>query len=478
MNDTIKFNLDLFMPHMRDVNRCDQSLRELSLTWRMIEASAKMNCPVEAKTILPTMAATRAGFDRLEKELISSLVREKVFNVLDEIGTKAQNIIDIVVRNLYERTADVGFLATDHELCEFVAGLREDQDKIRERLLAYRRKYTVYDEIMLLDKHGNVLVQIDDYMQVEGSNDPLIAQTLVSDGYVETFRATDLRPGKQKALIYSRKILHPKTSVVVGLLCLCFNFEEEMAGIFRSHRDPAERSNMLLLDGNNCVIASADPIWMPQGAMIPVNHGAAPVLMMFGGREYLVRTFYAEGYQSYMGPSGWQGQVMVPVEVAFAGGNSSVLAGVDPEISDGLLTHARSFCPPLYEIMNAAETIRRVVWNGQVMTAGQCCELLKLKTVLDQISETGERSNELFSHSIIDLYETVLSSSLRDAEFASHLLVDLLDRNLYERANDCRWWALTPELQAALASQEMDRRTTEEITAILAGVSEFLCVRR
>jgi chemotaxis signal transduction protein len=476
MNDTIKFNLDIFMPHMRDVNRCDQSLRELSLTWRMIEASAKMNCPVEAKTILPTMAATRDGFDRLEKELISSLVREKIFNVLDEIGTKAQNIIDIVVRNLYERTADVGFLATDHELCEFVAGLREDQDKIRERLLAYRRKYTVYDEIMLLDTRGNVLVQIDDYMQVEGSNDPLIAQTLASDGYVETFRATDLRPGKQQALIYSRKILHPKTRIVVGLLCLCFNFEEEMAGIFCSHRDPAERSNMLLLDGNNCVIASADPIWMPQGATVPVNHGADPVLMMFGGREYLVRTFYAEGYQSYMGPSGWQGQVMVPVEVAFAGGNSIVLAGVDPEISDGLLTHARSFCPPLYEIMNAAETIRRVVWNGQVMTAGQCGELLKLKTILDQISETGERSNELFSHSIIDLYETVLSSSLRDAEFASHLLVDLLDRNLYERANDCRWWALTPELQTALASPEMDGRTTEEITAILAYINQLYTV--
>ena len=71
--------------------------------WRMIEASAKMNCPVEAKAILPTMAATRAGFNRLEQELVSSLVREKVANVLEEIGTKAQYVIDIVVRNLYER---------------------------------------------------------------------------------------------------------------------------------------------------------------------------------------------------------------------------------------------------------------------------------------------------------------------------------------------------------------------------------------
>ena len=148
MNHSADLAIDTFLPYMRDVVRCEQSLRELNLMWRMIEASAKMNCPVEAKAILPTMAATRAGFNRLEQELVTSLVREKVGNVLDEIGTKAQYVIDIVVRNLYERTADVGFLATDRELCAFVAGLHDDADAIRLRLRAYRSKYTVYDEIL------------------------------------------------------------------------------------------------------------------------------------------------------------------------------------------------------------------------------------------------------------------------------------------------------------------------------------------
>ena len=125
MRDNALLAIDTFLPYMRDVVRCEQSLRELNLMWRMIEASAKMNCPAEAKTILPTMAGTRAGFNRLEQELVTSLVREKVGNVLDEIGTKAQYVIDIVVRNLYERTADVGFLATDRELCAFVTGYRD-----------------------------------------------------------------------------------------------------------------------------------------------------------------------------------------------------------------------------------------------------------------------------------------------------------------------------------------------------------------
>ncbi|MGH8807324.1 MAG: chemotaxis protein CheW [Noviherbaspirillum sp.] len=476
MNDTAPLPIDTFLPYMRDVVRCEQSLRELNLMWRMIEASAKMNCPVEAKTILPTMAATRAGFNRLEQELVSSLVREKVGNVLAEIGTKAQYVIDIVVRNLYERTADVGFLATDRELCAFVAGLNDDADAIRLRLRAYRSKYTVYDEIILLDTEGNVLVQIDESTPLEGSTDPLLAQTLASDTYVETFRATDLRPGKQQALIYSRRMLHPESGAPAGVLCLCFHFEEEMAGIFRSHRDADERANMLLLDGDNRVIASADERWIPPGATVPVNCDASPRLMIYGGREYLVRTHAAEGYQGYMGPPGWQGQVMIPVDVAFHGSGSDALSTLDADVADGLLSHARSFCPPLFEIMTAADTIRRVVWNGQVMTAGQRGELLKLKTILDQISETGMRSNELFAQSIRDLYETVLASSLRDAEFASCLLVDLLDRNLYERSDDCRWWALTPELRSALAADALDLETLQHINAILDYINRLYTV--
>lgn len=467
---------DAFLPYMRDVVRSEQSLRELNLMWRMIESSAKMNYLAETKSILQTMAATRAGFDQLEQELVASLVHEKCANVLMEIGTKAHYVIDIVVRNLYERTADVGFLATDRDLCAFVAGVQGDAEAIHHRLLAYRSKYTVYDEIMLLDRDGNVLMQIDEHSEVEGSIDPLIGQTLASGRYVETFRATDLRPCKDKALVYSQRMLHPETGEVVGILCLCFDFEQEMQGIFESHRDPDERSNMLLLDGENRVIASADALWVPVGAIVPVNRGGSANLMMFGGRKYLVQTFGADGYQGYMGPSGWQGQVMIPVEVAFLDGGDPTLTALDPAIVDGLLSHAQTFSPPLYKIMQAAETIQRVVWNGQVMAAGKGDNLVQLKSVLEQISETGNRSNELFSQSIGNLYETVLSSSLRGAEFMSHLLVDLLDRNLYERANDCRWWALTPVLRNALAAPARTGDMVRSITGILTYINSLYTV--
>lgn len=475
-DNTPPLHIDTFLPYMRDVARCETSLRELDQMWRMIESSAKMNCPVEAQSILPTMAATRAGLGRLEKHLVSSLVSEKVANVLAAIGTQAQYVIDIVVRNLYERTADVGFLATDGELCAFVAGEHQNADAVRYRLQQYQAKYTVYDEIMLLDPAGNVLVQIDPATPLEGTTDPLLAETLNSDSYVEVFRHMDLRPAKPRALVYARAMQHPRGGRVVGALCLCFDFEREMAGIFRSHRDPEGRSIPLLLDAHNRVIASADEEWIRPGTVVPVNPDGEPRLMIHGGREYLVRTCRAQGYQGYPGPAGWQGQVMVPIDLAFSRGGGDPLSGLDAGLTSSLLSHARKFSPPLFDVITATESIRRVVWNGQVITASQGGTMQKLKTILEQIAETGARGNALFSASVRDLYGTVLASNLDDARLATRLLVDLLDRNLYERANDCRWWALTPQLRHTLANPDAAPAHWKDVGEILRYIHQLYTV--
>lgn len=478
-DDRTHLPVDTFLPFMADVTRCERSLRELDLSWRSIAWSAKLTCPDEARAILPAMAATRAGFERLERELVDSLVQEKLGTVVAGIETQAQYAIDLVVRNLYERTADIGFLATDKELCAFAAGQTQDAYAIRRRLRAYRSKYTVYDDILILDPQGRVLVRIDETDAPAVSTDPLVAQTLrapVHQRYVETFRASDLRPAKRRALIYSRRMLHPDSGVPVGVLCLCFNFEEEMEGIFRALGDEEGRSLLLLLDADGSVIASGDPAWVAPGAQVPVHRDGDERLLLHAGREYLVRTRPAAGYQGYMGPPGWRGQVITPIDMAFRRKPRAVRAAMPASVARGLLAHARSFCPPLHQIVAAAGTIRRVVWNGQVAVAGCEGDLPRLKAVLEQIGETGARSNALFGQSIGELYDTVLSAHLRDAESVARLLVDQLDRNLYERADDCRWWALTPELRQALAQPEQDFETRESLAAILDYINGLYTV--
>ena len=105
-----------FLPTMQDVMRRQSALHELHQNWRLIEASAKMNCPIEARLLLPAVLATRTGLVQLERDLVANMVSEKVRQVTQEAATCAQYALDLLVRNLFERTADVGFLAADLDL--------------------------------------------------------------------------------------------------------------------------------------------------------------------------------------------------------------------------------------------------------------------------------------------------------------------------------------------------------------------------
>ena len=61
----------------------------------------------------------------------------------------------------------------------------------------------MYDEIIVLDPDGRVRVHLDERGNpISHSNDPLIKQTLRSnEPYVETFRHSDLQPGRRHSLI-------------------------------------------------------------------------------------------------------------------------------------------------------------------------------------------------------------------------------------------------------------------------------------
>ncbi|WP_242518159.1 MULTISPECIES: chemotaxis protein CheW [Thiorhodovibrio] len=69
------------------------------------------------------MTETREGFQNLTKELLHHLGTENLKKTVAEMQAKAQVAVDIVIRNLFERTADIGFLATDDDFRDFIAML-------------------------------------------------------------------------------------------------------------------------------------------------------------------------------------------------------------------------------------------------------------------------------------------------------------------------------------------------------------------
>jgi hypothetical protein len=345
-------------------------------------------------------------------------------------------------------------------------------DRIRERLRAYRDKYTVYDESVILDIYGNIRANLDVTARLSRSTDARLQQTAENDGYLETFRPCDLRPGRGNVLIYSHRILHPDTRVPVGVLCLCFDFVGEMEGIYRNLLQKS-RAISGILDADGLVIASSDPKQVPPGSTQTMVLDEDFRVIRSNGRDYLAKTARTAGYQGFLGLP-WCGHVMYPAEVAFR--NAPALAGK----TSGDARATKLFSGPLKAIDDAADDILSdlglVVLNGEVMAAKQIVntdpiirqEANALPPVLGAIHQVGENIRGVFAESISSLLQTVISSKLDDAKFLASLAIDIMDRNLYERANDCRWWALNSTFRQLLAKERLEEGERKRLQDILA----------
>lgn len=473
---------ETFSPYIRSVAQCKEILRDLNGTWGLVSAIAEISCPTEAATILPAMEATKKGFADLESKLTSQLVSEEIKKTCLELESKAQVSIDILVRNLYERTADIGFLATNADICNFVlasvSGERTDINSLNQLLDEYGLKYTVYDDIIILDTDSRILARLDRNTPTvaRSISDPIIRQTLHSiEDYVETFGKTNLRPGIDRALIYSKRIVDPVDDSVIGVLCLSFRFDNEMEGIFRSLQKKGDKAVMLLLNTDSVVIATSDYDHVPIGRVIEaVPEGDHYGMLDFAGREYLSVTHRGRPYQGYTGQE-WYGHAMIPLQSAFG------FSASDKEINAEILRHGDSLSTELSSLIaDAAENINlflhRVIWNGQVMATNEHGNLLSLKAILKQLRSMGARTAQALADSSSKLHTTMITSELRNAESIARLMIDIMDRNLYERSNDCRWWALTSEIRRILSEGRLSSDDKAKITDILLYINTLYTV--
>ncbi len=459
------------LPNMRRVMAADRDLRELSLLWAMIESSSAIGCPEDAESILPTLSSTRVHFAELQARLVQQLGAENLAELGDELSATAQCSIDILVRNLFERTADVGFLATDDVLRGFCAADAQERGDLHgamvARLAEYRAKYTVYDDIIVLGLDGQMLARLDATAGVTHSSEPALASALARDGYVERYGASDLAVGGAAALLYAHRITDA-SGRKLGVLVLRFRFADELECIFSSVIRIQRPMAVLLLDDKGKVVVSNDVAHVPPGANLSPGPDGKIVLSVFAGREYLTLTCPTRGYQGYQGP-GWRAMAMVSVSVAFRAReeNDELVEGV--ALENELLRQVQS------EVDGINRNLRRVVWNGRLMTDTRHGGRAQLKAVLQQVNDAGARMRDRAGLAIRDLYQTALGRAKQQAQELARLAADIMDRNLYERANDCRWWALSPVLRQVLA-QGADAAGTQRINAVLSHINGLYTV--
>lgn len=477
----VKKELYPLIKHIEDVDKYREELGRLSSSWDIFALLGQLG------DINIDIGKTKENFLNLTTTLLNHLSDETVKKTTQEMHFKAQVAIDIVIRNLFERTADIGFLATDDDIREFILHFVSKYDKesnllkdqIRKRFLEYVKKYSVYYDIVLADTKGKILARLDDNIKVETIDSNLVNKILnTSEEYVETYNSHNFLPQYKKSLVYSYKVTRTNdfNSESLGVLCLCFKFNDEMQGIFSNLADKKNKETLALLDEDGYVIASSDENCISLNSKQEIVLEEDYKIVSFAGRDFIAKTCLTNGYQGFKGLK-WYGHIMIPLEYAFLSEESNATKEVDEHIIEAMMENEQHFSRELKEVFNKSKNIQdnlsRVIWNGNVAQSKINSSNRDFsKSLLSEIGVTGSKANS----SLNNLNRTIINSILKDSEFLSSLAIDIMDRNLYERANDCRWWALTTYFKTAFDDNDSLIHKEEEISSILKYINDLYTV--
>lgn len=439
---------------METVEEHRENLQRLQAMWDTLALLGQMSGTV------PDIGSTRRAFETLGTTLLDALATRTLAHLRHGLQARAQVAIDILVRNLFERTADVGFLATDSVLRSHVqqcAARSFDtarRQALEARFAEYVAKYSVYDDIVVLSPQGDVLARLDTRLASTGpGHAPWLAEALRGSGYVEQAGMLPMLGGRP-GLLYAQAI-RGQGGAVIGVLCLSFRFDDEMRRIFGQLCTDGQAGAIVLLDGQGTVVASSDPWLLPVGAPLP---GHRQPRLRFAGRDFIAAWAAPTGYEGYGGP-GWSALALVPSELAF---------DALPEEADGTRGPAQPSAGPidtrglfdaqLQAIGPQAQQIERglarLLWNGRLRQDGEgMAGAAFAGTLLGEVGLTGERLRKVFDEAIGNLHRATLAAVFDRVRHHARLAIDIVDRNLYERANDVRWWALDETLRDALGGQ-------------------------
>lgn len=233
----------------------------------------------------------------------------------------ALNAIELIDRNLYERTCDVRWWATDSALVSH-AGMATPQSRTYacERLGVILDSYTVYIDLWLCDLQGNVIANgRPDRHHVIGRN--------VHDR-LWFARAAALRSGSEFAvadittepLLGNAQIATYATGVrrngdvngeLIGILGIHFNWAPQAAAITQGVRlsdEEKNRTRVLMIDGQGLVIAASDNKGLLSEHVRLRTEGK--VCGHYTDTSGVMHAFHrTPGYETYSG-LGWYGVIL------------------------------------------------------------------------------------------------------------------------------------------------------------------------
>lgn len=259
---------------------------------------------------------------------IEETAKELINNELNAKGARfsdmAHNTIELIDRNLYERTADVRWWATDSDLVAACADPTDEalKDKAAERMGVILRNYTVYSDILLVSNEGVVIAngakkQYESIGQ-EVSTEPWFTGAWQTrngtEYYVEDVHQSHLIDG-EPTVAYSTAVREEGNTngKALGVLVVLFEWQQGVDIVKNVAFDRTDRDRVRTVYFNNkgVVIAASDD----RGLLKENMSEYSSIQMALQGKkgfrretindeDYMISFASTPGYETYEG-LGW-----------------------------------------------------------------------------------------------------------------------------------------------------------------------------
>ncbi|MBN2752775.1 MAG: methyl-accepting chemotaxis sensory transducer [Rhodospirillaceae bacterium] len=245
--------------------------------------------------------------------------------VKDLEGTRivdmAQTLVQLIVRNLYERTADVRWWATDEAFWRALEDHTTDRtDRACERLAVINQFYSVYLDLVLVDLQGNVIAasqrnRFPEIMNNTYATTPWFRKAIATnsgDDYIVDDIFTDPAHDHSPVALYAAAVREGGdiNGKVLGALGVFFDWGAQSHSIVCDEPNLTveewSRTRVLLLDAQHRVIAASDGQGLYQPCVFDANNQNKGTIITKDGR--LIAFAKTIGYEAYDG-LGWIGVI-------------------------------------------------------------------------------------------------------------------------------------------------------------------------